>query len=290
MSEYLVGPFLEELRLEKEMELEEAASMIGVDVQELLLWEEGAQYPTINYIHSLANVYGVSVNEIVEGRHLNEEVLFTEEDEAWPETEYATEVDIEEDDYKAEPSETYKVRRREWLGSITAVFAFVIVACIIIDILSIGRITWSGIAGVSIVFAWGLILPLFFRLASAVMSSLVAFSVLIIPYLFVLDMVIGTESILMNVAVPITVVTLVYLWAMYFVYTRLNLSLRRFLAVVAIGAAPVSFIINYVISMQFNVPLFTVWNILSIIILIAIGVGLIYWENRRNQPPAPPIE
>ena len=180
-------------------------------------------------------------------------------------------------------AEQFKNTRREWLISITAVLAFVIVACIVIDLVSVGRITWSGIAGVSIVFAWGIILPLFFKLATPMMSSLIAFSALIIPYLFALDLVIGANSILTNVAIPITLVSLVYLWALYFVFVRMNLSIWRFLAVVAFGAVPVTIVINLVVSMQFDVPLITVWNILSVILLIAIGAGFIYWEQRGRK-------
>ena len=90
------------------------------------------------------------------------------------------------------------------------------------------------------------------------MSSLIAFSVLIIPYLFLLNLVISANNILVNVAIPITIVSLIYFWALHFIYTRMHLSTWRFLAVAAFGLVPVVIIINLVISMQFNIPLFTV--------------------------------
>lgn len=284
-----VGQFLQELRRESNMELVTAASMIGVEAEELLQWEEGTTYPTIDYVQSLANTYHVSVDEIVQGSYLAQASFMPSSEEARSESEEEL-----ADSNGASPSQSklakFMPRSLEWLGAITAVFAFVIVACLLIDLLSIGRITWSAITGVTIVFAWGLILPLFFKLTSAVMSTLIAFSALILPYLFVLDQVNGADNILTKVAVPITAVVLVYLWALYFMHKKLNLSLRRFIAYAAIGLAPVTFLVNYVVSVQFNVPLFSVWNVLVIIVLIAIGAGLIYWENRGNQPPSLPTE
>ncbi|XJS10429.1 hypothetical protein ACF3NG_09875 [Aerococcaceae bacterium WGS1372] len=225
MNSNSVGPFLEKLRIDNELDIDIAASMLGIDAQELLLWEEGGLYPTINYVHPLAETYGVSVNEIIEGRRFTDEEL----NQVPHQTEEFTVAERGEEQVRSSNKlKSWISRRGEWLGAITAVFIFVIIACIALDLLSIGRISWSAITGVTIVFAWGLILPLFFRWASAIMGTLVAFSVLILPYLFILDRVIGADSLLTNVAVPITGVTIVYLWALYFMYTRLNLSLRRF--------------------------------------------------------------
>lgn len=284
-----VGQFLQELRLENDLEVESAATMIGIDPEELLRWEEGASYPTIDYVQSLANVYKVSVDELVQGRRWVQEPLEVEPIKDGPVEEESLDSHSEAPPKRSKLSK-FMPRSLEWLGAITAVFIFVIVACLLIDLLSIGRITWSAITGVTIVFAWGLILPLFFKLTTAIMSTLIAFSALILPYLFTLDQVNGADNILTKVAVPITAVVLVYLWALYFMHKKLNLSLRRFIAYAAIGLAPVIFLVNYVVSVQFNVPLFSVWNVLVIIVLIAIGAGLIYWENRGNQPPSLPTE
>lgn len=234
--------------------------------------EDGTKLPEMDQVQPLADFCGVTVNELLRGeRYSLDESAPSEHDVTQNVLEYANN----------NMSEQFKHTRREWLIAITGVLAFVIVACLIIDFLSVNAITWSGIASVSILFAWGIILPLFFRLTTPIMSSLIAFSVLIIPYLFLLNLVISANNILVNVAIPITIVSLIYFWALYFIYTRMHLSSWRYLAVAAFGLVPVVIIINLVISMQFNMPLFTVWNVLGVQILIAIGVGLVYFEREK---------
>lgn len=264
--------FLLELRLDKEMATTEVAEAINVSEEELVKWEDGTKLPEMDQVQPLADFYGVTVNELLRGeRYSLDESAPSEHDVTQNVLEYANN----------NMSEQFKHTRREWLIAITEVLAFVIVACLIIDFLSVNAITWSGIASVSILFAWGIILPLFFRLTTPIMSSLIAFSVLIIPYLFLLNLVISANNILVNVAIPITIVSLIYFWALYFIYTRMHLSSWRYLAVAAFGLVPVVIIINLVISMQFNMPLFTVWNVLGVLILIAIGVGLVYFEREK---------
>lgn len=264
--------FLLELRRDKEMATTEVAEAINVSEEELVKWEDGTKLPEMDQVQPLADFYGVTVNELLRGeRYSLDKSVPSEHDVTQNVLEYANN----------NMSEQFKHTRREWLIAITEVLAFVIVACLIIDFLSVNAITWSGIASVSILFAWGIILPLFFRLTTPIMSSLIAFSVLIIPYLFLLNLVISANNILVNVAIPITIVSLIYFWALYFIYTRMHLSSWRYLAVAAFGLVPVVIIINLVISMQFNMPLFTVWNVLGVLILIAIGVGLVYFEREK---------
>lgn len=269
------GHFLLELRRDKNLSQEEVAQALNVSEDDLTKWERGSKLPEMSQVQPLADLYNVTVNELLRGeRYSVDEPAPSEHDVTQNILAYANN----------NMSEQFKRTRREWLIAITGVLAFVIVACIIIDLLSVNTITWSGIASVSILFAWGIILPLFFRLTTPVMSSLIAFSALIIPYLFLLNLVISTNNILLNVAIPITGIFLLYLWALYFIYKKMRLSLWRFLAIAAFGLVPVVIVVNLVISMQFNVPLFTIWNVLGIIILIGIGVGLIYWEREKLKP------
>lgn len=267
------GHFLLELRRSKDFSPEEVAKEVGVSSDVVANWERGSTLPQTNYIKELADLYGVSVNEILRGEKYS------------PEEPAPSELEVTKNilDYaNKNASEQFKHTRREWLIAITGVLAFVSLAFLLIDFISANSITWSGIASVSMLFAWGIILPLFFRLTTPVMSSLIAFSILIIPYLFLLNMVIQVNNILVNVAIPITALALLYLWAIYFVYQQLHLALFHFLAVCAFGLVPVVILVNLVISREFNVPLFTIWNIIGLIILIGVGVGLIYLVRKRK--------
>src|SRR5699024_11734589 len=76
-------------------------------------------------------------------------------------------------------------------------------------------------------------------------------------------------------------VSLINFLSLYFILTIMHLSLLSYLAVATFRLVPVVIIINLVISIQFNMPLFTVWNVLGVLILIAIGVGLVYFEREK---------
>lgn len=225
-----IGHFLLELRRSKDFSPEEVAKEVGVSSQVVENWERGSTLPQTSYIKALADLYRVSVNEILRGEQYSA-------DEPAP-----SELEVTKNilDYaNKNASEQFKHTRREWLIAITGVLAFVSLAFLLIDFISANTITWSGIASVSMLFAGGIILPLFFRLTTPVMSSLIAFSILIIPYLFLLNMVIQVNNILVNVAIPITALALLYLWAIYFVYQQLHLPLFHFLTVCAFGLVPV---------------------------------------------------
>ena len=68
-----IGKKIRALRLEKEVKQEELAEYLGVSVQAVSKWERGMSMPDISLLMPLANLLGVTVTELLECRHIEED-------------------------------------------------------------------------------------------------------------------------------------------------------------------------------------------------------------------------
>ena len=72
MNTKVIGKFLKELRKEKDMTQEELGDKIGVTNKTISKWENGNYMPPIDVLMLLSEMYGVSINEILNGRKLED--------------------------------------------------------------------------------------------------------------------------------------------------------------------------------------------------------------------------
>lgn len=61
----LIGENIRRLRRERELTQEEVAAHLGISFQSISKWERGDGYPDITMLPSLANYFGVSVDELI---------------------------------------------------------------------------------------------------------------------------------------------------------------------------------------------------------------------------------
>ena len=66
-----LGNKLLELRKKKGISQEEAADILGVSRQTVSKWETGLSTPEFDKIKSIADLYEISINELVTGRNCN---------------------------------------------------------------------------------------------------------------------------------------------------------------------------------------------------------------------------
>ena len=63
--ELMIGNKLKKLRRDKDLTQEEVATHLGISYQAISKWERGDGYPDITMLPTLANYFGVSVDELI---------------------------------------------------------------------------------------------------------------------------------------------------------------------------------------------------------------------------------
>ena len=73
MDQVKIGAFIAQLRREKGWTQEELGERLGITNKTVSRWENGNYMPSIEMLSLLGKEFGVSLNELVEGRRLEEE-------------------------------------------------------------------------------------------------------------------------------------------------------------------------------------------------------------------------
>lgn len=75
MNTIKIGMFLKELRNEKNLTQEQLGEIIGTTNKTISRWENGNYMPPIEMLVELSKFYNLSINEILSGQRLNDEVF-----------------------------------------------------------------------------------------------------------------------------------------------------------------------------------------------------------------------
>lgn len=263
MDNEKIGRFIAERRREIGMTQLELASRLHITDKAVSKWERGLSSPDIALIAPLADVLGVSVSDLLRGERTSETV---------------ENADVGEVLRYAEAT----VQKRDgaiklWLSAgFTALLIVGIIVCTVVDVAINRAFTWSLYPISSVVFAWCVLFPMIRLGKKGVVRSLVALTILIVPYLLVLDRISGAEGVLLKAGAAVSAISLAYLWGVYFIMKR---SRRKLIGagVSTILAAPVCALINGSLALVLTpqAGVFDVWDALSVVILIAVGAGLV---------------
>lgn len=88
MNQIRIGAFLKELRKEKELTQEQLAEKLNVSGRTVSRWETGSNMPDIGMLVEIAEFYGVSIPEIIEGERKSEKMEKETKDTAYAVAEY----------------------------------------------------------------------------------------------------------------------------------------------------------------------------------------------------------
>ena len=94
--------------------------------------------------------------------------------------------------------------------SFIAVLAVGIIVCSIVDAAISGSLTWSLYPISSCIFAGCVLIPAVFSGKRGILPSMIMLTILIIPYLFVLDRITGTDGLILRVGAASAVIALAY--------------------------------------------------------------------------------
>lgn len=271
MDENKIGRFIAELRKEKKITQKDLAAQLHITDKAVSKWERGLSCPDISLLTSLADILGVTTSELLNGKRSKE----TSSD-----TEQSTNNAL----VYAEKSVNRKVASFQtvWAISFSLLLLLGIIVCSICDIAISGQFTWSLYPISSIVFAWVVLIPFVKCGRRGLLGSLAALSISIIPFLYVINKIIGRASI-MQIGIAISLFSVFYLWCVYLIFNKIKS--RKILAggFSLLLAIPLCLAINIVISNFFSEPILDIWDILFFAIIIASAIAFFMIDYMKKN-------
>lgn len=268
-----MSQFISELRKSNKMTQKELAAQLGVTDKAVSKWERGLSCPDISLLPVLCDILGITINELLNGKRLE---LSSSEVESIIETtiQYAD---------TATKSKSKDVRVIYAIIT-SAILLLGIIVCTICNFAINGKLTWALFPITSIIFVWSIIEPTVIWSKKGIHISLILLSLLIIPFLFALERIIGIAGLILPIGIRVSAIALIYFWEIYLLFCKSNLPGYIAAAFAVISGLPISLWINSVVSKFTEQSVTDIWDILiySILIIISMGVFIFgYVKHRR---------
>lgn len=255
-----MGRFIAQMRKARGLTQRELADRLGVTDKAVSKWERGLSCPDVTLLAPLAALLGVTADELLSGERLGGEAGPVPEPEPVP---------------YAPPAKTAGQTFRQIFGGVLTCLMFIAIAvCVICDRAINGRLGWSLYVISSILFAFLVLLPILCRGRRGVVGMLVVLSLTIVPYLWVLNHLLGGGPLLLPIGIVSAVIGLGYLWAVFALFHRLER--RRLLAgaIALLAAVPVRLGVNMVLRWLLMRPASGIGDIWDVLLLCAGGAML----------------
>lgn len=271
MEENRIGQFIAELRKEKKLTQKDLAAQLHITDKAVSKWERGLSCPDITLLTSVADILGVTTSELLNGQR--SETLSK---------------DIEEtvDNALVYAEKSVKRKMVSFQNILTISFSMFlltgVIVCSICDVAISGTFTWSLYPISSSLFAWLVFVPFIKYGSKGILCSLIALSILIIPFLYVISKIIGDNVFIMPIAIKISLFSITYLWCVYLIFKWL--STRKIIASAfsLLLAIPLCLAINITLSKYISEPMFDMWDIFSFGIIIIGAVVLFIIDYLRK--------
>ena len=185
MDENKIGQFIAELRKEKKLTQKDLAAQLHITDKAVSKWERGLSCPDITLLTSVADILGVTTGELLNGQR--SETL-------------SKDIEKTVDNALIYAEKSAKRKMVSFQNVLTISFSVLlllgIIVCSICDMAISGTFTWSLYPISSCLFAWLVFVPLVKYGNKGIRCSLVSFSIIIIPFLYVISKIIGCFSLL----------------------------------------------------------------------------------------------
>ncbi len=257
MNQTEIGKFIAKCRKEKNLTQAQLAEKLNITDRAVSKWETGKSMPDSSIMLELCEILGITVNELLSGE----------------------EMDMESYEKKADENLIALKRKDENNMTKNVIISILfsatllvgIMVCLICNIAISGNLTWSLIPVCSIVFAWVISFPSIILGKRGIIVSIISLSVFIIPYLFLLSSLIKVKEVF-SVGAVTAVVSIVFLWTIIALFSRIGKEKKLIaLGITFLSAIPFVFIVNAVLSKMMAEPVFDVWDMLSVFILLILA-------------------
>lgn len=158
-----------------------------------------------------------------------------------------------------------------------------IIACSICDIAISGAFTWSLFPISSIIFAWLVFFPVIKFGGKGVLATMIAISVFIVPFLYVLENLIKVSDLILPIGIRMAVISIAFLWCIFVLFKILKTRKLIAAAVSLLIAIPIYILINFSLSQIISEPLIDVWDILSLSIIVIAAITFFVLDFRARK-------
>ncbi len=115
--------------------------------------------------------------------------------------------------------------------------------CLMCDFVISKDLDWSFIVGLSLV-AFGVLFTVVIRAKQPLRSGLISISIIILPFLFMLSMLLQ-ERLIFSFGGSIAIVSCLFLWGVYRVYLKFRMQIFRVISITVLLTLPLVFGILY---------------------------------------------
>lgn len=257
MNQTEIGKFIAKCRREKKLTQAQLAEKLNITDRAVSKWETGKSMPDSSIMLELCEILEITVTELLSG---------AETDMG------SSEKKTDENLIALKRKDENNITKNVIISILFSVILLVgIMVCLICNIAISGNLSWSLIPVSSIIFAWVISFPSIILGKRGIIVSLISLSVFIVPYLFLLSRIIKAKEVF-SVGAVLAVPSIVFLWIIAAVFKRI-VKARKLtaLGITFLLAIPFMFIVNAILAKMIAEPIFDVWDMLSIFILLILA-------------------
>lgn len=164
-------------------------------------------------------------------------------------------------------------------AAISGISLISIIICLICNIAINHTLSWSLIVIATIVFVWLIIIPLIIvKDSKKVICMLISLTIFIIPYLFILSLILDNWDII-KIGIVSSVISLIYLWLLYLINQRLTDKGLACTGIELVLTAIFSIVINITLSLMLSTNTFNLGSIICIIVLVIFSIICFIYHN-----------
>ena len=270
MNNEKIGQFIVALRKEKNLTQKDLAEKLHITDKAVSKWERNLSYPDITLLPLLAEVLGVTTGELLNGEK-NSNV--------------DTETTVDNALNYAEKTVNKKIVSMQNIIAISfsVVLLLGIIDCSICDMAISSGFTWSLYPISAIIFTWLIFIPIIKFGKKGIVLSLISLSVFIIPFILILNAIIGNQNLFVAIGIRMSLIAIAFLWLVYFIFRFLR---NRFFIATAISlllVIPLCLTINVSLSAFISEPFIDIWDMIAFGAVIIGAVILFIIEYARKN-------
>lgn len=268
MNQIDTGKFIASCRKEKGMTQAQLAEKMNITDRAVSKWETGKSMPDSSIMLELCNILGVTVNELLSGERIEMDNY---------------EEKVNENLIEMKKKEENSLNKNALISIIyTITMAIALSVCCICDVAICGTLTWSLITLSSILVTWMASFPITLLGKKGILVSMIAISVLVIPFMYILSVLIKIDKIFIIGSI-MSAITIIFMWILYFIFCKLKDRKLLATGIAFFIAIPFTLIINITLSRLIGEAMIDIWDILSSFILFIVSLAFIISDYARKK-------